>query len=199
MVEIPLFPLKVVLFNRSMFELEIFEPRYLQMVRRAVANDSGIGIVFLEQGSEVIEKTAEPIEFATIGTLSSIKNHESRSDSRSTIVVEGGAKFRVHSTWVEDDQLIMGLAEILRDDPTLPLRNKDEELSELFERMNQLQIAEGQTSMKIEENNASVLSYRLAEVLPMSMQFRQTLLEIDSPYRRLDRIYRWVQSERGRL
>lgn len=198
MVEIPLFPLRLVLFNRSLFELEIFEPRYLRMVRRAISNDTGIGVVFLLQGSEVFIKTDDPFELATVGTLTSIKHHEPLTDSRVLIVVEGGAKFRLHSTWIEDDHLHMGLVDILRDDPQLPLRSKDQDLAELFNRMNDLRMSEGHSKMNIEENSASALSYRLSEILPMSMEFRQSLLEIDSPYRRLDRIYRWVQKEQER-
>ena len=195
MVEIPLFPLKLVLFNRSIFELEIFEARYLRMVRRAISNDTGIGVVFLQRGSEVYDETDDTIELATIGTLSSIKHFEAVDDSHMQIVVEGGAKFRVHSTWTEDDFLNMGLVDILRDDPKLELRTKDQELVELFEHMNEYRISEGHSKMTIDENNASALSYRLSEILPMSMEFRQSLLVIDHPYRRLDRIYRWVQTE----
>lgn len=198
MVEVPLFPLKLVLFNSSLFELEIFEPRYLRMVRRASANETGIGIVYLERGSEVYNNDDDPIALAKIGTLSSIKHTEVIGESRLLIVVEGGAKFRLQSTWLEDDHLNMGLVDILRDDVKLPLRTEDEELAVLFEHMNEFRIAEGHPKMKVEENNASALSYRLSEVLPMAMEFRQTLLEIDHPYRRLDRIHRWVQSERGK-
>lgn len=197
MVEVPLFPLKLVLFNGSLFELEIFEPRYLRMVRRALANETGIGIVYLAQGSEVYKNDEDPIELAKIGTLCSIKHTEVIDESRIHIVIEGGAKFRVKSSWIEDDHLNMGLVEFLREDIKRPLRPQDEELAELFDHMNEFRLAEGQPKMTVEENSASALSYRLSEVLPMSMEFRQTLLEIDHPYRRLDRIHRWVQSERA--
>ena len=165
------------------------------MVRRAVSNETGIGIVLLQRGSEVHAATEEPLEFATVGTLSSIKHSEARTESRIHIVIEGGAKFRLHSTWVEDDHLNMGLVDFMRDDPKLEFRSKDLDLVELFDRMNEFRISDGQSKMNLEENNASALSYRLSEVLPMSMEFRQSLLEVDHPYRRLDRIYRWVQTE----
>ena len=199
MVEIPLFPLKLVLFNCSLFELEIFEPRYLTMVRRAISNETGIGVVYLERGSEVYQNEDDAIKLAKVGTLSSIKHSEPLSESRLLIVVEGGAKFRLRSTWIEDDHLNMGLVDILRDDVRLPLRAEDEELAELFEHLNEFRVSEGHSKMTVEENNASALSYRLSEVLPMSMEFRQTLLEVDHPYRRLDRIQRWVQSERDNV
>ncbi|MCY3542128.1 MAG: LON peptidase substrate-binding domain-containing protein [Gammaproteobacteria bacterium] len=198
MVEVPLFPLKLVLFNRSLFELEIFEPRYLKMVSLALANESGIGIVYLASGSEVYKNSDDAIELAKIGTLSSIKHTEVVDESRIRIVVEGGAKFRVLSTWTEDDRLNMGLVDILRDDAKLPLRTKDEELAQMFDQLNEFRNAEGHPKMTLEKNNASALSFRLAEMLPMAMEFRQTLLELDDPYRRLDRIQRWVQNEKRR-
>ncbi|MYD44809.1 MAG: hypothetical protein F4W92_00430 [Gammaproteobacteria bacterium] len=198
MVEVPLFPLKLVLFNRSLFELEIFEPRYLRMVSSALANDTGIGVVYLSSGSEVYKAEDDPIELAKIGTLSSIKHTEAIDESRIVIVVEGGAKFRVHSTWIDDDHLNMGLVDFLRDEANLPLRTQDAELTQLFDQLNEFRIAEGYPKKTIEEDNASALSFRLAEMLPMAMEFRQTLLELDNPYRRLDRIQRWVQTEKRR-
>ncbi|MXZ56732.1 MAG: hypothetical protein F4227_08450 [Gammaproteobacteria bacterium] len=198
MVEVPLFPLKLVLFNRSLFELEIFEPRYLKMVSQALANDTGFGVVYLASGSEVYKIDDDPIELAKIGTLSSIKHSEVIDEARILIVIEGGAKFRVHSTWIEEDHLNMGLVDFLRDDAKLPLRTKDEELAQLFDQLNEFRSTEGHPKMTLEIDNASALSFRLAEMLPMAMEFRQTLLELDHPYRRLDRIQRWVQTEKRR-
>lgn len=199
MVEVPLFPLKLVLFNRSLFELQIFEPRYLKMVSHALANNTGFGVVYLASGSEVYKKADDPIELAKIGTLSSIKHTEVIDESRILLVIEGGAKFRVHSTWIEDDHLNMGLVDILRDEAKLPLRTKDGELSQLFDDLNEFRNAEGHSEMTLENDNASALSFRLAEMLPMSMEFRQTLLELDHPYRRLDKIQLWIQTERRRV
>ena len=198
MVEIPLFPLKLVLFNRSLFELTIFEPRYLKMVTQALASETGFGVVYLASGSDVYKKDDDPIELAKIGTLSSIKHTEVIDDSRILIVVEGGAKFRVHSTWVDDDHLNVGLVDFLRDDAKLPLRTKDGDLAQLFDHLNEFRSSEGQPKITLEKDNASALSFRLAEMLPMAMEFRQTLLELDHPYHRLDRIQRWVQTERAR-
>ena len=168
------------------------------MVSRALANDTGFGVVYLASGSEFVEKDDEPIELAKIGTLSSVKHTEVIDETRILIVVEGGAKFRVHSTWTEDDHLHMGLVEFLRDDAKLPLRTKDGELVQIFDQLNEVRITEGHPKVKLQRDNASALSFRLAEMLPMAMQFRQTLLELDHPYRRLDRIQRWVEAESKR-
>ena len=168
------------------------------MVSSALANDTGIGVVYLSSGSEVYKAEDDPIELAKIGTLSSIKHTEAIDESRIVIVVEGGAKFRVHSTWIDDDHLNMGLVDFLRDEANLPLRTQDAELTQLFDQLNEFRIAEGYPKKTIEEDNASALSFRLAEMLPMAMEFRQTLLELDNPYRRLDRIQRWVQTEKRR-
>lgn len=168
------------------------------MTRRAIANKTGFGVVYLASGSEVYKNDDDPIELAKIGTLSSIKHTEVVDESRILIVIEGGAKFRVQSTWLEDDHLNMGLVDILRDEPRLPLRTKDGELVQLFDHLNEFRRTEGHSKVTLENDNASALSFRLAEMLPMTMEFRQTLLELDHPYRRLDSIQRWVQTERRR-
>ncbi|MFJ0735816.1 LON peptidase substrate-binding domain-containing protein, partial [Bordetella bronchiseptica] len=49
MAEIPLFPLSNALFPAGVLRLRVFEIRYLDMVRRCIADGSEFGVVVLEQ------------------------------------------------------------------------------------------------------------------------------------------------------
>ena len=52
-IEIPLFPLKTVLFPGGPLRLRIFEPRYLDMVARCARADNRFGVVAIRSGGEV--------------------------------------------------------------------------------------------------------------------------------------------------
>jgi ATP-dependent Lon protease len=50
---LPLFPLNTVLFPNSSLPLQIFEDRYMQMLRTCLDNDSKFGVVLIREGPEV--------------------------------------------------------------------------------------------------------------------------------------------------
>ena len=53
--DIPLFPLRSVLFPGGFLPLRIFEQRYLTMIRDCARNDSGFGVCLIREGAEAIQ------------------------------------------------------------------------------------------------------------------------------------------------
>ena len=53
--ELPLFPLNTVLFPGGPLRLRIFEPRYLDMVRRCLKESRTFGVVLILEGEEAGE------------------------------------------------------------------------------------------------------------------------------------------------
>jgi len=60
-MEMPLFPLNVVLFPGMALPLHIFEPRYREMVADAVDSDRLIGMVLLRDGWQRLDDPNPPI------------------------------------------------------------------------------------------------------------------------------------------
>ena len=58
MLNLPLFPLNLVLLPYENLPLHIFEPRYKQMVKNAIEENKPFGII-LKQGEEVFYKGCE--------------------------------------------------------------------------------------------------------------------------------------------
>ena len=52
-IEIPMFPLGIVLFPTQLLPLHVFEPRYRAMTRDLLAGDGRFGVVLIERGNEV--------------------------------------------------------------------------------------------------------------------------------------------------
>ena len=62
--DIPLFPLNSVILPGGRIPMQLFEPRYLDMLTRCLKEDRGFVVVLLREGTEVSLRT----DFYDIGT-----------------------------------------------------------------------------------------------------------------------------------
>jgi Lon protease-like protein len=87
---IPVFPLnEVLLLPRGQLPLNIFEPRYLNMVDDAMAGDRVIGMIQTNGGQK-----ARP-HLASVGCAGRITSFAETSDGRYLITLTGAARFQV--------------------------------------------------------------------------------------------------------
>lgn len=88
----PVFPLTgAILFPRTTMPLNIFEPRYLQMVRDAQA---GAGLIGMIQPRDPNAQSAEPPIY-DVGCAGRLAKMEETDDGRYLISLEGVCRFRV--------------------------------------------------------------------------------------------------------
>lgn len=90
-MEMPIFPLGVVLFPGMMLPLHIFEPRYREMINRCIEEELPFGVVLIKEGKEVGE-TATPHE---IGTAALVTKVDRKPDGRMDILAAGTRRFRI--------------------------------------------------------------------------------------------------------
>ncbi len=90
-MELPLFPLKSVLFPRATLALHVFEERYKQMIRWCLENDSPFGVLLVRSGSDVGEG-ADPFE---MGTTARIIRVQHLDEGRMNLVCLGQQRFRL--------------------------------------------------------------------------------------------------------
>ena len=90
-MEMPLFPLNVVLFPGMALPLHIFEPRYREMVNRCLDENLAFGVVLIKEGLEVGGE-AEP---RRVGTAARIVKVDRQADGRMNIQVVGTRRFRI--------------------------------------------------------------------------------------------------------
>ena len=89
LLRVPIFPLAgALLFPRAQLPLHIFEPRYREMVRDALAGDRLIAMVQAKDGQE-------PAGLFKIGCIGRIVGSEELEDGRFNIVLEGITRFRI--------------------------------------------------------------------------------------------------------
>ena len=86
---IPLFPLTgAILFPRGLLPLNIFEPRYLNMVDDALAGDRVIGMIQPDNGEQ-------PPHLSAIGTVGRITAFAETEDGRYLITLTGLCRYRI--------------------------------------------------------------------------------------------------------
>jgi Lon protease-like protein len=180
-LSIPLFPLNTVLFPGGVLPLRIFEPRYLDMVSECLKTDSGIGVVLIRNGREVGE-LADTYE---VGTLTHIRYWHKRPDGLLGVTLEGEQRFRIISTDVRPNQLLVAEVELLPEPPFIPVTEVHQQLVDMLKQIiNQLEPP--YTTLTPAYENASWVSARLVELLPINMADKQKLLMTEDAEQRLD-------------
>jgi Lon protease-like protein len=177
--ELPLFPLNTVLFPGGPLSLRIFEPRYVDMVKRCLRDESPFGVVLIRAGQEV-----GPAEFHDIGTLARIIDFDTLPDGLLGLQCIGEQRFRVHSHARLPDGLNVGQVQVFEPDIPLPLSPKYGHVVQFLERALP-ELGEWYARIERHTDDAHWVSYRLAEILPLSMPSRQFCLELEDPGERL--------------
>ena len=177
--ELPLFPLNTVLFPGGPLPLKIFEPRYLDMVSRCMREQSGFAVVLVNEGEEASIATS----FAATGTEARIVDFDRLEDGLLGISCLGRERVRVVEAWREPDGLNRGRVLDIAADPVVPV---PPEQAWLVEVVKQVLPEAGDTYRHVEQRgDAAWIANRLAELLPLALADKQTLLELSDPLERL--------------
>ncbi|MGD9385186.1 MAG: LON peptidase substrate-binding domain-containing protein [Thioalkalispiraceae bacterium] len=185
---VPLFPLNTVLFPGGVLPLRIFEPRYLDMVSDCLRHNTEIGVIQIQEGSEV-GKAAHTYQ---VGTLSTISYWNRRADGLLGITLRGVRRFRLLDAEVKANQLIMAKVEPLPDCPPLAIQQKYQGMATLLRKIIS-QLEPPYTTMPAHYDDLEWISARLVELLPMSLDFKQQLLEHDDIFLRIERLVALIQ------
>lgn len=189
-VEIPLFPLRTVLFPGGPLPLRIFETRYLDMVGRCLKDDIGFGVLALRDS----EAEEEP-DVHLVGTLARIIDWYQFDDGLLGITALGETKFVVRAMRKQHDGLNLGEVDFLEAEPEIDLPERFQPMLALLQTV----MGELEAQYRYVEKSfgdAAWVGCRLAEILPLSIEQKQTCLEIGDPVRRLEVLLPVVENVR---
>lgn len=179
-VLIPLFPLHTVLFPGGLLPLRIFEPRYLDMVSECLRSSSGFGVCLIREGREV----GEAAQVHGVGTLASIVDWQQLPDGLLGITVQGERRYRVLDSRIRENGLRMAEVELLEEEREQALPEDYQSLASLLGRILG-ELGEPYGSMPRALDRADWVGARLTELLPLGLEVKQRLLELDDPIERL--------------
>lgn len=180
--QLPLFPLKTVLFPGGVLALRIFESRYLDMISRCMRNAEGFGVLLIVEGSEV-----GPARTAEVGTLAEVVDWDRGADGLLGVTVVGTQRFRLRETSMREDRLYVGRVSVLAAEPALTLPGKFLHLATLLKEVLP-RLGPAYAHMSERYDDASWVGYRLAEVLPLTPEERQACLEMEDALARLEKL-----------
>jgi Lon protease-like protein len=188
--EIPLFPLSSVLFPHGSMPLQIFEPRYLDLVRDCMRQGSGFGVVLIREGHEVAAPGRGDPALAERGCYARITDFDQLPNGLLGVTIQGSERFTLYDSRRADSGLVLGQVEI---DPPLarvPMAPAWEPLRDVLQRLEahphiqRLQLA-------LDYADAWQVGNVLAQLLPLEETVKYELLcatDIDELMSRLDLI-----------
>jgi Lon protease-like protein len=193
---LPLFPLKTVLFPGGMLPIKVFEQRYIDMSAACMKEDAPFGVCLLKSGDEVAKPGAAraSIEFAEIGTLARITQCDVPQLGILHLRTEGGARFKVQSHSTGDDGLVTGQVVPIAPEPAASLPDVYAPLAELLELLI-TRVGRENFAGEPATGDASWVSYRLAELLPLPLAIKQSMLEINDSNVRLQVIAQFLKEQ----
>jgi Lon protease-like protein len=193
---IPLFPLSMGLMPDGMLHLNIFEVRYLDLIRRCQREAIPFGVVGLLQGHEVQIPDEMP-KLHPVGTLAHLHEVQALQPALLQILCQGGARFTLahhergpYGVWYAQVQY-------LPPDTPEPIPPALQSLANTLGRL----IADAQQAGSREAlpifapyrlDECGWVANRWAELLPLSASDKQKLLEEQNPVKRLQHITRFI-------
>ena len=177
--DLPIFPLRTILFPDSKLPLRIFEPRYIDMFSRCMREDSEFGIILSRESTD-----PKMFETSDTGTLAKIIDWDQGEGGLLGITTIGTQKFRLKGLNKQEDGLNIGTIERIEKEgdykPTKEFKHLVELLQAILDDIN----IYGDDEKNFD--SAAWISYRFAEILPLRIEDKQKCLEIDDPIIRLN-------------
>lgn len=195
---LPLFPLKAVLFPDGILPLKVFESRYVAMLRDCVTQNTPFGVVLIKTG----EETGAAFEPEEVGCLAHISACEFPSPNIMQLRTEGGQRFRISETRMLGDRRLEARIELIAADAEIPTSEAHlhcaKTLKIIIDDIDAREQADdgnhlgSRFSRPMQLQSAAWVANRWCELLPVPLQARQKLLELQSAESRLSIVHQYL-------
>ena len=130
-----------------------------------------------------------------IGTYANIVDWDQLDSGLLGITIEGAVKFVAQDFWQEDDDVLHASVEFSDIESTeaeiIPSGDQFTALSELLRNLEDHPLV-AERNLTIDYSDLRQLGWRLSELIPLGINVRQELLEMNDPLERLSRIEKLV-------
>jgi len=177
---LPLFPLNTLVFPGGRLPLRVFEQRYLDMVKQAIADNTPFGICAIREGAEV----GAPAVPYTIGTRVLITDWDMPQTGILHIDTQAQERFVIRSIHAEPNGLLISTVESVSVEAATAI---PDDLLLAAEILRQIVNEYGDAHFPAPHDfdDAVWVGYRLSEVLPLKLSTKQNLLEMNDSVERL--------------
>jgi Lon protease-like protein len=191
-MELPLFPLHVVLYPGRPLPLHLFEPRYRTMMARCLEDDMRFGVVAIRSGREA----GGCAEIFDVGTVAAIEQVDRLPDGRFDILTRGVQRFRVRQM-LDGTPYQRAEVELLEDPP--PTAEAEWQAAALRELLVPYLAGLGAPQELLDHlpTAADELAYLAAAAVQVEVPEQQRLLELDSTEERIAATLDMLRREAG--
>lgn len=193
-MQLPLFPLRTVLFPGGLLPLKVFEQRYVEMTKACAREGRPFGVCLITRGEEVARPAAPAPQFATVGTLATISAWDSPQLGILHVASTGGERFEVRSHAVRTDGLVVAEVSPIPAEPAVALLPAHAPLVRFLELVAS-RVGPRHFPATHAWEDGTWVGNRLAELLPLPLSVKQGMLEINDAQLRLEMLRKFLAGE----
>ena len=179
MSELPLFPLSGVLLPFGRIPLQIFEQRYLDLVRDCMKSGTDFGVVWIRRGAEVAQRGRAAPDLGDYGTCARIVDWDQLPNGLLGITIEGARRFELLETATRANGLVVGDVQLQDAQSPAPMLDAWQPLLDVLLSL-QTHPHVQQMNLQLDYDNAWQVGYTLVQLLPLEESLKYELLGIDS-------------------
>ena len=194
--ELPIFPLTINVLPGGYLPLQIFEPRYLDMVKNCMRQEIGFCVVLLRGSMHQIDSSKLP-DHSPIGTYVEIVDFNQLENGLLGITVQGQYRIQILDRRKQEDGLIIAdIIEQSEEEESLSLEPQYKNIWRILRDISKHPEIK-KLELDIDFNNSSSVAYNLASLLPLTSPERQNILEFQSNFDRFDHLNKIVKQLGG--
>ena len=188
-IELPIFPLALVLFPGVPLPLHIFEPRYRQMLSDVRAGNSLFGVSYFDASTSEQDTPAA----GHIGCVAEVTELQTLPDGRSNILTVGIIRYRIEEFIERKEPYLLARVSFFEDEDEdeSVLGEAAHEVAETFTRIARaVRIINDERARlpDISDTEPQRLSFLVAAAMEVDTDVKQDLLELRSTSERLQRL-----------
>ena len=179
MSELPLFPLSGVLMPYGRMPLQIFEPRYLDLVRDCMKTDSAFGVVWIRRGAEVAQRGSASPQLGDYGTTARIVDWDQLPNGLLGLTIQGRQRFVLGATAVRGNGLVVGQVALRPQLEPVAMEPRWQSLLDILHSLETHPHIQ-RMALQLDYDDAWQVACTLIQLLPLDEALKYQLLGIDS-------------------
>lgn len=179
MNEMPLFPLSAVLVPRGRMPLQIFEQRYLDLVRESMKTDTPFGVIWIRRGAEVAEKGRVAPDLGDYGTTAKIVDWDQLPNGLLGITIEGGERFELLETGMRANGLVTGEVSVRDTRDAQPMQEQWQSMLDVLHSLEHHPHVQS-LNLQVDYKDAWQVGYTLVQLLPLDEALKYELLGMEN-------------------
>lgn len=180
--ETALFPLTINVLPGAYLPLQIFEPRYIDMVKDCLSKETGFCVVLIKEEKELSTLKAQ---HSATGTYVEVVDFNQLENGLLGITVQGKYRAQILDRKEQDDGLLLGNIVQSKEADDICLEADYENIWRVLREISEHPEIK-KLQLEIDFSDSSSVAYNLASLLPISPLDKQLLLESNSNKIRLN-------------